>query len=78
MTPGHGDDPVRIGVFGGSGFYSFLDDVSEVEVDTPYGEPSAPVTIGTVEGLRVAFMPRHGVKHQFPPHTLNYRANAWA
>ncbi|TML01858.1 MAG: S-methyl-5'-thioadenosine phosphorylase [Actinobacteria bacterium] len=67
-----------MGVFGGSGFYSFLDDVSEVEMDTPFGEPSAPVTIGTVGGLRVAFMPRHGVKHQFPPHTLNYRANAWA
>ena len=47
-------------------------------MDTPFGEPSAPVTIGTVGGLRVAFMPRHGVKHQFPPHTLNYRANAWA
>ena len=39
----------EIGVFGGSGFYSFLDDVSEVEMDTPYGEPSAPVTIGSVE-----------------------------
>jgi 5'-methylthioadenosine phosphorylase len=67
-----------VGVFGGSGFYSFLDDVSEVAVDTPYGQPSAPVTVGKVEGQRVAFIPRHGVKHQFPPHTLNYRANAWA
>jgi 5'-methylthioadenosine phosphorylase len=65
-------------VFGGSGFYSLLDDVREVGVDTPYGEPSAPVTVGTVKGRPVAFIPRHGVKHQFPPHVLPYRANLWA
>ena len=65
-------------MFGGSGFYSFLDDVQEVELDTPWGKPSAPVSIGTVEGRRVAFIPRHGVKHQFPPHVVPYRANAWA
>ena len=65
-------------MFGGSGFYSLLEDVTEVDVDTPYGSPSAPVTIGNVGPERVAFIPRHGMKHQFPPHTLNYRANAWA
>jgi 5'-methylthioadenosine phosphorylase len=65
-------------VFGGSGFYSLLDDSREVDIDTPYGEPSAPVTVGTVEGRQVAFVPRHGVKHQFPPHVLPYRANLWA
>ena len=53
----------EIGVFGGSGFYSFLDDVEEVELDTPYGAPSAPVTVGTVGGRRVAFIPRHGREH---------------
>jgi len=68
----------RIGVFGGSGFYSFLDDATEHEVATPYGEPSAPITVGTIEGVSVAFLPRHGVKHQLPPHQINYRANAWA
>ena len=68
----------EIGVFGGSGFYSFLDDVETVEVDTPYGAPSAPVTIGDVGGRRVAFMPRHGPDHGFPPHTIPYRANLWA
>jgi 5'-methylthioadenosine phosphorylase len=52
--------------------------VREVTVDTPYGEPSAPVTIGTVAERDVAFIPRHGVKHQFPPHTVPYRANLWA
>ena len=66
-----------IGVFGGSGFYEFLDDASEVEVDTPYGPPSAPFTVGSVEGVDVAFLPRHGVDHQFPPHRVPFRANAW-
>ena len=45
---------------------------------TPYGEPSAPVTVGEVEGRSVAFLPRHGLKHEFPPHRVNYRANVWA
>jgi 5'-methylthioadenosine phosphorylase len=67
-----------IGVFGGSGFYSFLEDVEEVEVDTPYGRPSAPFTIGEVDGQRVAFMPRHGQHHELPPARIPYRANLWA
>lgn len=65
-------------MFGGSGFYSFLDDIREVEVDTPWGEPSAPISIGTVGDRPVAFLPRHGTKHQFPPHVVPYRANLWA
>ncbi|HXF73954.1 MAG TPA: S-methyl-5'-thioadenosine phosphorylase [Actinomycetota bacterium] len=68
----------EIGVFGGSGFYSFLEDVEHVQVETPYGEPSAPVAIGEVAGRRVAFLPRHGVKHEYPPHRVPYRANVWA
>jgi 5'-methylthioadenosine phosphorylase len=68
----------RVGVFGGSGFYSFLNDVRTVEVSTPYGEPSAPVSIGTIDGVDVAFLPRHGLQHQFPPHKINFRANVWA
>ncbi|MEA2434843.1 MAG: 5-methylthioadenosine phosphorylase [Actinomycetota bacterium] len=67
-----------IGIFGGSGFYSLLDDMEEVVVETPYGEPSAPFTIGAIEGKRVAFLPRHGAKHTLPPHMINYRANLWA
>lgn len=67
-----------IGVFGGSGFSTFLDDVDEVELDTPYGPPSAPVTIGTVDGRRVAFLPRHGRRHHLAPHAIPYRANVWA
>jgi 5'-methylthioadenosine phosphorylase len=68
----------RIGIFGGSGFYSFLDGVTEHTVDTPFGEPSAPISIGEIEGTSVAFLPRHGVKHQYPPHKINYRANVYA
>jgi 5'-methylthioadenosine phosphorylase len=64
-----------VGVFGGSGFYAFLDDVEEHAITTPYGDPAAPVTIGTLEGVRVAFIARHGVSHEFPPHRVNYRAN---
>ena len=67
-----------VGVFGGSGFYSFLDDVEEREIDTPYGSPSAPLSIGKVGGVEVAFLPRHGKEHELPPHAINYRANAWA
>jgi 5'-methylthioadenosine phosphorylase len=67
----------EIGVFGGSGFYAFLDDPQEVALDTPYGAPSAPFTIGTVGGRRVAFLPRHGRDHEFPPHRVPYRANVW-
>jgi 5'-methylthioadenosine phosphorylase len=67
-----------IGIFGGSGFYSFLDDVQEMPLATPYGPPSAPVAIGRIDGTEVAFMPRHGPEHALPPHRINYRANIWA
>ncbi|MDQ3994334.1 MAG: S-methyl-5'-thioadenosine phosphorylase [Actinomycetota bacterium] len=67
-----------VGVFGGSGFYSFLEDVEEVEVETPYGNPSAPLTIGEIGGKRVAFLPRHGREHELPPSQIPYRANLWA
>ncbi|CAN5792267.1 S-methyl-5'-thioadenosine phosphorylase [soil metagenome] len=69
---------IQVGVFGGSGFYSLLDDAREVPVDTPYGRPSAPVVVGEIEGRSVGFMPRHGLKHDLPPHQINYRANLWA
>jgi 5'-methylthioadenosine phosphorylase len=67
-----------VGVIGGSGFYSFLSGVREVEADTPYGPPSAPVAVGEVGDVRVAFLPRHGTAHQYPPHKVNFRANVWA
>jgi 5'-methylthioadenosine phosphorylase len=49
-----------------------------VDVETPYGPPSAPPVVGEIGGRRVAFIPRHGLKHQFPPHRVPYQANAWA
>jgi 5'-methylthioadenosine phosphorylase len=67
-----------IGVFGGSGFYEFLDDVENVQIETPFGPTSAPIRVGAIEGKRVAFMPRHGDKHELPPHRVNFRANVWA
>ena len=71
-----------VAVIGGTGFYAFLEDsagaLEEHTVTTPYGDPSAPVTVGTVAGRRVAFLPRHGKHHDFPPHRINYRANLWA
>ena len=68
----------EVGVIGGSGFYSFLTDAERIEVQTPYGAPSAPLSIGTVGDRRVAFLPRHGEHHEFAPHTINSRANLWA
>ena len=67
-----------VAVIGGSGFYSFLDAPEQVEVGTPYGDPSASVSVGEVGGRRVAFLPRHGRHHEYPPHRINYRANLWA
>lgn len=68
----------EIAVIGGTGFYSFLDSPRHVDVSTPYGEPSASIAIGSVRGRSVAFLPRHGTRHEFPPHGINYRANAYA
>ncbi len=67
-----------IGIIGGSGFYSFLEDVTEVSVETPYGPPSDSLFLGEVAGRQVAFLPRHGRDHHLPPHRINYRANLWA
>ncbi len=68
----------EIAVIGGSGFYRFLDDASEVSLDTPYGTISGPVTIGRLGDRSVAFLARHGPEHHLPPHGINARANLWA
>ncbi|MHB1535469.1 MAG: S-methyl-5'-thioadenosine phosphorylase [Acidimicrobiales bacterium] len=67
-----------IGVIGGSGLYRLLDQADEVELETPYGRPSGPVTVGSYAGRRVAFVPRHGLGHHLAPHQINSRANLWA
>jgi 5'-methylthioadenosine phosphorylase len=67
-----------VGVFGGTGLSEFVDAVAVHELVTPWGAPSAPVTVGEVGGVRVAFLPRHGVAHEYRPHRVNYRANVEA
>ncbi len=72
--------PVRFAVIGGSGLYAMndLEDVQTHEVETPFGLPSDAVITGTLEGVRVAFLPRHGRGHRYMPTEVNYRANVWA
>ncbi len=73
------DTPV-LGVIGGSGLYQFsgLENVSSINLDTPFGKPSAPITIGSLSGKKVAFLARHGIGHHITPTEVNYRANIYA
>jgi 5'-methylthioadenosine phosphorylase len=73
-----GEELADIGVIGGSGLYALLEGATEHEVSTPYGAPSDLITVAEVGGRRVAFLPRHGRDHRFPPHRIPYRANLWA
>ena len=73
-----GEPLASIGVIGGSGFYTFFEDAERHSVNTPFGDPSDDLVIGTVDGRRVAFIARHGQGHRVPPHRINYRANLWA
>ncbi len=70
---------VKIGVIGGSGLYKMdgLEDVEEIAIATPYGDPSDNYIVGTLSGQRVAFLPRHGRHHSISPTELNSRANIW-
>lgn len=68
----------EVGVFGGSGFYDFLDDAVDVDVSTPFGPPASPVRVGTMAGRRVAFVARHGRGHEYAAHRVPFRANVWA
>lgn len=69
-----------IGILGGSGLYAMAGvTVREQRVmNTPFGEPSAPLVLGTLDGVEVAFLPRHGEGHRLLPSEVNYRANIWA
>jgi 5'-methylthioadenosine phosphorylase len=70
----------KIGIIGGSGLYQMpeLKDVEEVKVETPFGDPSDAFITGTLEGVRVAFLPRHGRGHRYTPTNLPFRANIYA
>lgn len=69
-----------IGLIGGSGLYDpkLFENTEEYSISTPYGAPSGKLTIGELEGVKVAFIPRHGKDHIIPPHKVNFRANIWA
>ncbi|MFM8321745.1 MAG: MTAP family purine nucleoside phosphorylase, partial [Chloroflexota bacterium] len=69
-----------LAIIGGSGIYNMagLEDTRQIEVRTPFGWPSAPVMVGTLEGRRIAFLPRHGIGHHITPGEVNYRANIYA
>lgn len=69
-----------LAVIGGSGLYAFEDlkDVETIEVDTPFGKPSSPITMGKLRGKQVAFLARHGIGHVLPPSDVPYRANIYA
>ncbi len=73
-------EQVKIGIIGGSGLYQMpeLTDIKEVEVETPFGKPSDAFIVGTLEGERVAFLPRHGRGHKLTPTELPFRANIYA
>ncbi len=70
----------RVGIIGGSGLYDIegLTDIEEVDINTPFGKPSAPIVTGRLEGVGVAFLPRHGRGHHIPPSEIPARANIYA
>ncbi len=80
MAPTQYAPQAQLAVIGGSGFYEMdaLRDIEQWAPRTPYGPPSAPVTIGTLHGKRVAFLPRHGIGHTLTPSEIPVRANMWA
>ncbi len=69
---------VKIAVIGGTGLYALLSNPEEIKVDTPYGPTSDRIAIGEIGKKKVAFLPRHGRYHQYPPHKVPYKANIWA
>jgi 5'-methylthioadenosine phosphorylase len=70
----------EIGIIGGSGLYNMdgLTDVTEVRIETPFGDPSEAIALGTLEGRKVAFLARHGKGHRILPSELNFKANIYA
>ncbi len=73
------NEKIRIGIIGGSGLYNMeeLSNVTTVTLDTPFGHPSDAYVVGTLGGVRVAFLPRHGQGHKLTPSEINFRANVY-
>jgi len=74
MNPGR----LTLALIGGTGLTELDEQLESIDIDTPYGAPSAPIRVIATEPLRLLFLPRHGSPHRFPPHCVNYRANLWA
>ncbi len=74
------DKKIEYAIIGGTGLCHWpeLEHVALYEESTPYGVPSAPIKVGLWQGVRIAFLPRHGEAHTVPPHAINYRANVFA
>ena len=70
----------RLGIIGGTGLYALdgLEQIEKRKLDTPFGNPSAPILIGKMGAQEVCFLPRHGENHQYLPSEINFRANLWA
>ncbi|MBI5228986.1 S-methyl-5'-thioadenosine phosphorylase [Candidatus Micrarchaeota archaeon] len=67
-----------IGVFGGTGFFSFLENVEQIDVETSFGATSDRISVGEYKGKKIAFLPRHRHDYSIPPHMINFRANIYA
>lgn len=74
MNPGRH----TLALIGGTGLTELDEQLENIDMDTPYGVPSAPIRVIATDPLRLLFLPRHGSPHRFPPHCVNYRANLWA
>ncbi|HSQ16107.1 MAG TPA: S-methyl-5'-thioadenosine phosphorylase [Anaerolineales bacterium] len=74
------ENPPSLAVIGGSGLYTMpgLQDIQEHDLTTPFGQPSTPIVVGTLQGLRIAFLARHGFGHHISPTEVNYAANIYA
>lgn len=74
------ENRIKLAVIGGSGLEEIpgLEDIQKIELDTPFGKPSAPIVLGTLEGRQIAFLSRHGIGHHLSPTEVNYRGNIYA
>lgn len=70
--------PTTLALIGGTGLNELAEATETIEMDTPFGPPSAPIRVISTDPVRLLFLPRHGSPHRFPPHRVNYRANLWA
>ena len=70
--------PLTLGMIGGTGLTELDDSTEKLDIETPYGAPSAPIRVVEDGPVRLLFLPRHGSPHRYPPHCVPYRANLWA